>query len=169
MEVPHLPPRGTKSGIELGRLGNGEQIATVSAILLFIFMFLDWFGLKDAGELQLFSVGHNAWEALDYISVVLGITIFIVLGIVALEFTAVYRPPVYAYVLVAVLGTLSIMLIVYRIVDPPNFGSFREVWGIITIEGTVQFPIFLGLAAAVGIAVGGFLALWEELRVGDSN
>lgn len=141
----------------------------VSAILLLVFMFFDWFGLKDAGELRLFSFGHNAWEALDYIPIVLGITIFTVLGIVVLQLTAVYKPPVPAYVLVAVLGTLSAMLIAYRIVDPPNFGSFREVWGTITIEGTVQFPIFLALAAAAGIAIGGFLATWEELRVGGSG
>jgi hypothetical protein len=154
--------------MELGRLSKGERITAVSAILLFVFMFLDWFGLKDAGELRLFSVGHNAWEALDYIPIVLGITIFAVLGAVALQLTAI-KPPVPVHALVAILGTLSVMLIAYRIADPPNFGSFREVWGTITIEGTVQFPIFLALAAAGGIAVGSFLALWEELRVGDNG
>lgn len=146
----------------LSRLSNGERVAGVSAILLFVFMFFDWFGLKDAGELRLFSVGHNAWEALDYIPILLGITIFVVLGIVLLQFTAIYKPPVPVNVLVATLGTLSMMLIAYRIADPPNFGSFREVWGTITIEGTVQFPIFLALAAAAGIAFGGFLAMREE-------
>lgn len=136
----------------------------MSAILLFVFMFFDWFGLKDTGELQLFSVGHDAWEALDYIPIVLGVTIFVVLGLVALRLTAAYNLPASANLLVAVLGAVSALLILYRIIDPPNFGSFREVWGTITIEGTVQFPIFLALAAAAGIAFGGFLAMREEPR-----
>jgi hypothetical protein len=146
----------------LSRLSNGERIMAVSAILLFVFMFFDWFGLKDAGELRLFSVGHNAWEALDYIPIILGITIFAALRVVALRVTAIRKPPVPANMLVAILGTLSTMLIVYRIADPPNFGSFQEAWGTITIEGTVQFPIFLALLAAAGIAVGGFLAMRGE-------
>jgi len=140
----------------LSRLSNGERIMAVSAILLFVFMFFDWFGLK-------------AWEALDYIPIILGITIFAALGIVALRVTAIRKPSVPANMLVAILGTLSTMLIVYRIADPPNFGSFQEAWGTITIEGTVQFPIFLALVAATGIAFGGFLALREELRIGGSG
>jgi hypothetical protein len=65
---------------------------------------------------------------------------------------------------VAVLGIVSVLLILFRILDPPNFGSFREIWGTVTIEGTVQFPIFLALLAAAGIACGGCLAMREEDR-----
>jgi hypothetical protein len=34
----------------------------------------------------------------------------------------------------------------------------------ITTEGEVQFPIFFALAAAVGVAMGGLLATWDEAR-----
>jgi hypothetical protein len=135
----------------------------VSAILLFVFMFFDWFGNKDSGALKLFSVGHSAWEALDYIPIVLMVAIVVALGVVVLRLSdTAYEPPVPANPVVAILGTVSALLILFRTVNPPNFGSFREVFGPVTIEGTVQFPIFLALGAALGIAVGGYLATREE-------
>jgi hypothetical protein len=119
-----------------------------------------WFGLKDSGELQLFTVGHSAWEALDIIPIVLVIAIIAALGVVVLRLTqTAYELPVRANAVVAILGIVSVLLIVFRIVDPPNFGSLREVGGTIPNEGTVQFPIFLGLLAAAGIAFGGCLAM----------
>jgi hypothetical protein len=63
---------------------------------------------------------------------------------------------------VAVLGAVSVLLILFRIVDPPNFGSLRDAFGTVPIEGTVQFPIFLALASAVRIASGGYLAMREQ-------
>jgi hypothetical protein len=123
-------------------------------------MFLDWFGNEDSGELHLFSVGHTAWEALDYIPIVLVIAIIAALSAVALKLTRAAESSLAN--VVAILGIASVLLILFRIVEPPNFGSFREVWGTVTIEGTVQFPIFLALLAAVGIAAGGCQAMREE-------
>jgi hypothetical protein len=149
--------------MHLGRLSNGEKIAGVSAILLFVFMFFDWFGTQDSGALRLFSVGRSAWEALDYIPIVLVVAIVVALGVVALRlFDTTYEPPFRANAVVGVLGAISALLILFRIVDPPNFGSFREAFGPVTIEGTAQFPIFLALVAALGIALGGYLATRER-------
>ena len=40
----------------------------MSAVLLFIFMFFDWFGVDVSGGDGLFSVsvGGSAWDALDF-------------------------------------------------------------------------------------------------------
>ncbi len=150
--------------MELGRLSNGERISGVSAILLFAFMCLHWFGSKDSGELRLFSVDRNAWEALDYIPIILLITVVVALAAVVLRSpNPVHKPPIPVNAVVAILGIVSVLLILLRILDPPNFGSFREIWGTITIEGTVQLPIFLALLAAAGIAFGGCWAMWEEV------
>jgi len=151
--------------MELGRLSNGERIAGISAILLFAFMCLHWFGTKDSGELRLLSVDRTAWEALDYIPIVLLITVVVTLAAVVLRPPdPVRKPPIPINAVVAILGVVSTLLILSRILDPPNFGSFREIWGTITIEGTLQLPIFLALFAAVGIACGGCLAAREEVR-----
>jgi hypothetical protein len=151
--------------MHLGRVGNGEKIAGVSAILLFVLMFFDWFGIQTSGGLELFSVGHSAWEALDYIPVILVIAIVAALGTVGLRLTGTAYQPL-ANAVVAVLGTVSALLILYRIVNPPNFGSLRHPLGPITIEGTAQLPIFLALVAAVGIAFGGGWAMREERKEG---
>jgi hypothetical protein len=149
--------------VSLGRLSNGERIAGVSAILLYVFMSFDWFGSKDSGELRYFSVGRSAWDALDYISIVLLIAIIVTLAVVALRLMdAVHGFLVPANAVVAILGIVSALLILFRIVNPPNFGSFQEIWGTITIEGTVQSSMFLALSASVGIAFGGCLAMREE-------
>jgi hypothetical protein len=147
----------------VGGLSKGERIASISAILLFVFMFFHWFGSKDSGELRFLSVGRNAWEALDYIPIVLLITIIVTLAVTALRLIGgIHKRGIPVNALVAVLGLISVLLILFRIIEPPNFGSFREIWGNITIEGTVQFPIFLALTAAVGVAFGGCLAMREE-------
>jgi hypothetical protein len=147
----------------LKRIGNGERIAGISAILLFVFMFSGWFGSKDSGELRFFSVDHTAWEALDYIPIILVAAIMAALSVVALRLAhPTSEFSVLGDAAVAILGIASALLILFRIVDPPNFGSFREIWGTVTIEGTVQFPIVLALFAAVGIAFGGYRSMREE-------
>jgi hypothetical protein len=151
--------------VGLGRLNKGERISSVSAILLFVFMFFHWFGVKATNTsnllfaIQSVEPGKSAWEALDYIPIVLVTTIVAVLAVVALRLTnAVRKPHVPVNVVVAILGFVSVLMILYRIVDPPIF----IVEPTITFEGTVQFPIFLALAVAVGIAFGGCLGMREE-------
>jgi len=158
--------------MNLGRLSNGERIAVVSAILLCAFMLFHWFDVKAVNASPLlFAIqsvlpGKNAWQALEVIPVVLLITILGTLAVAVLRLTNSLRKdsaPVNA--VVAILGLASVLLILYRIIDPPVF----DVEPTITLEGAVQFPIFLALAAAAGVTVGGFLALREELRGGGSG
>jgi hypothetical protein len=57
--------------------------------------------------------------------------------------------PVAASALTAGLGILATLLILYRIIDPPG-------------DAAREFGVFLGLIAAAGIAVGGWLSMQEE-------
>ncbi len=61
-------------------------------------------------------------------------------------------------VAVTVLGGLSTLLVLFRIIDPPSFGSF----GGVSVDGTLEIGIFLGLITAAGIAYGGYRAMQEE-------
>lgn len=153
--------------MELGRLNGGERIAGVSAVLLFAFMFFHWFGVKAVNTSNLlFAVeaggpGKSAWEALDYIPIALVITVVAALAVAATRFAnAARRPSVSLNAAVTVLGIVSVLLILFRIVDPPVFYTEQTI----TIEGTAQFPIYLALFAAAGIACGGCLAMREEAR-----
>lgn len=151
--------------MRLGRLSNGGIISGISAILLFVFMFFHWFGVKAINTsnllfaIQSVEPGKSAWEALNYTPIILVITIIVTLAVAALRLTsAVQRPAIPANAVIAILGIVSVLLILFRIVGPPVF----SVEATVTLEGAVQFPIFLALAAAVGIVFGSCLAMREE-------
>ncbi len=149
--------------MDVDKLNTGEKVAGVSAVLLFIFMFFDWFGVEvtdSSGFSGTFSgAGGSAWDALDFIPIVLVVTIVIALVNVFLRLSdSDYEPPVSMNVAVAVLGGLSALLVLFRIVFPPGFGTF----GGVSIDATLSFGIFLGFIAAAGITYGGYRGMQEE-------
>src|SRR6476619_4583385 len=155
--------------MDLDKLSTGEKIASVSAILLFVFMFFNWFGVEVSGggfSGTISGEGGNAWEALDFIPIVLVVTIAAALGVAALRLSdAAYEPPVSANTVVTVLGVISVLLILFRIIDPPSFGSF----GGVSVDATLSLGIFLGLIAAGGVAFGGYSTMKEEgITFGDA-
>jgi hypothetical protein len=148
--------------MHLDRSNTGEKIEGVSAILLFVLMFFHWFGVEYVNNTNLLfyvggtGPGKSAWEALDYIPIVLMITIIASLSLVGLRLASANRMSLaWANAVVAILGAASGLLIVVRIFNPPNFGTHD----LVTSEGTLQPPIFLALLAAVGIAFGGYRAM----------
>jgi len=149
--------------MDVDKLNTGEKIAGVSAVLLFVVMFFDWFGVEVSGS-NGFSgavpgAGGSAWDALDFIPIVLVITIVVALVNAFLRLSdSDYEPPVSMNVAVAVLGGLSTLLVLFRIIDPPGFGTF----GGVSIDATLEFGIFLGLVTAAGIAYGGYRGMQEE-------
>ncbi len=153
--------------MHLERLKTGERIAGIAAIVLFISMFLDWFVIEipDSSGVDFFldGTGQSAWDSLDFIPIVLTISIAITLAMVMLRLScAAYQPFALVNVMVLALGTISALLIIFRIIDPPGFGSFQGVFGTVSADRTARFGIFLGLLAAVGVAFGGYRAIREE-------
>ena len=149
--------------MEVDRLSTGEKIAGVSAVLLFVFMFLDWFSVDVSASNGLISAsasaGGSAWDALDTIPVFLMITIVVAVGVTVVRLTdAVFEPAISMNAVVAVLGALSVVLILYRIIDPPGGGSVPGV----SVDVSPAIGIFLGVIAAAGIAYGGYRAMEEE-------
>jgi hypothetical protein len=154
----------------LDKLSPGEKIAGGSAILLFIFMFFDWFGVEVNGaggfSGSVPGAGGSAWEALEFIPIVLVITIIAALVMAGLRLAdSTVEPPVPMSTVVTVLGVVSVLLILFRIVDPPTFASF----GGVSVDATLSIGIFLGLIAAGGIAYGGYSTMREEgITFGDT-
>lgn len=146
--------------MDLDRLSTGEKIAGGSAVLLFIFMFFDWFKLDVSGgdELISVSIGGDAWEVFSTIDIILLITIVVAVAVAVVRLTeAVFEPPVSMNAMVAILGGISVLLILYRIIDPPGDTS-----GISGVDINPAIGVFLGLIAAAGIAYGGYRAMQEE-------
>jgi hypothetical protein len=149
--------------MDVDKLSTGEKIAGGSAVLLFIFMFFDWFTVEISGGSGLFSAsaaaGGSAWDALDFIPIILIVTILAAIGVAALRLTdAAFEPPFPPNVAVTVLGGLSVLLILFRIIDPPGVGSVPGL----SVDVGPALGIFLGLIAAAGITYGGYRAMQEE-------
>jgi predicted small integral membrane protein len=156
--------------MDLYKLSTGEKISAASGILLFVFMFFDWFGVEVSG-VSGFSgtvpgAGGSAWDALDVIPIFLAIAIVAAVGVAVVRLTdADLEPAISLNAIVAVLGALAFLLILYRIVDPPGGGQF----GGVSVDTTRQLGIFLGLLSAAGIAYGGYSAMREEgVTFGDA-
>jgi hypothetical protein len=147
--------------MDLNRLTLGEKIAGISAILLFVFMFFDWYGVSISGGGESVSLGGggNAWDALDFIPILLLIAIIVTIGVLVVEAgdTGV-ELPVHGAAIVTVAGVISFLLILFRIIDTPTFAEF----GGVSAEGSVKFGIFLALIASAGIGYGGYRTMQEE-------
>ena len=150
--------------MELNRLSSGWRISGGSAILLFVFMFFRWYGISVQsnllGYLSLFDDGGNAWQTLDVLPIFLALVIAVTVGATLLRLSRLnWEPPVSPGVAVCVLGGFAALLILIRIVFPPGLGGKFESY---TIDVNLKAGIFLALAAACGIAYGGYRAMREE-------
>jgi hypothetical protein len=153
-------------GVELGRLGRGDRLAAVGALALLAFMFLlDWFGEGVEGSLtgrQLSGVATTAtgWEAFTGSRWVWLATVVVALAsALAAASGRRLRRPVRASELVTLLGAVSSVLIVYRIVHHPGA---KEGFGGLHVSSGIRAGIWLGLVAAVAIAAGGYLQTRAE-------
>lgn len=132
--------------ISIERLGQGERVAAVSAVVLFACMFLSWFNF---GYEAL-----NAWESLNFISPILAIAIATTLGVTYMDASARSLGDVPGALLVFVLGSLSVLLILFRLIDPISTPGIEGG----STSASVEAGAFLALVAAAGVAVGGYLA-----------
>ncbi|MCB0875868.1 MAG: hypothetical protein KDB46_06700 [Solirubrobacterales bacterium] len=151
--------------MDTNRLNQGEMIAAVSALLLLIVMFIfTWFSV-DLGSNDLLSAagvdtGANAWQAFDFIDIVLFVTILVAVGGALMSANAQsVNTPVAISAITTVLGILSVLLILYRIIDPPGSGDIPDGFDISISRG---IGVWLGLVLAGGIAYGGWRAMQEE-------
>lgn len=147
--------------MDLNRLTQGEKIAGISSILLFIFMFFDWYGVSfsNGGETVDFGGGGSAWDTLDFIPILLLIAIVVTIGVLVVEASDTdIVLPVHGAAIITVAGVVSFLLILFRIIDTPTFADF----GGVSAEGSVKFGIFLSLIAAAGIGFGGYRTMQEE-------
>jgi hypothetical protein len=150
--------------MDAGRLGRGEQIAGICAVILFIVMFFGWFGAPDEidgvptgidlAEAAGFDTSFNAWQSYDFTDLVLLVTIVVaVAGAVATLMARDVALPVAASALTAGLGVLSFLFVAWSIINTPSEGSVdlsRELW------------VFVGLVLTAGIAYGGWMSMQEE-------
>ena len=153
----------------MGRLRPADLLAGIGGAVLLGSLFLHWYGL-DAGALVPFEhdneaasfVGSQipditAWQAFSITDILLAAVAALALALPLV--TAVARgpaKPVAFGVIASAVGPFAILLVLYRIVNQP--GSNEAV--------AVRSGAWIGLAGAVLLTVGAWLALADERTPG---
>jgi len=140
----------------MGRLSQGKIIAAVGGIVLLVAMFLPWIGTSGPslpaglpGGVDT-STSENIWKgsSLDIYLLITGV-VALLPALLALTDSAAEFSFVSAATLL--LGTVAVILVIaFLTVDFPD-GADRKIGA------------YVGLGAAVVIAVGGFRAMQEEV------
>jgi hypothetical protein len=152
--------------MDFDRLRTGEQIAGISGVALILIMFIfSWFGIEGFDE------GANAWESFSVIDLILFLAAAVAIALaVATAAGEQVNLPVALSAIVAGLGIIAVILVVIRIISPPDFGveSFAiELPGggaveTPEIDTTREIGAWLGLIASLGIAYGGWRSMQDE-------
>ena len=144
--------------MDADRLGRGEQIAGICAVLLFIVMFFNWFEIPGSDQADALGIdvdlGVNAWESYDFTDLILLVTIVVAAGgAVATLMARDVALPVAASAITAGLGILSFVFVGFSILNTPSEGpiDLDRSWG-----------VFVGLLLTAGIAYGGWQSMQEE-------
>jgi hypothetical protein len=148
--------------VDTSRVSFGEMVAAASAIALFIFMFLPWYGVDVNVSGFSASESVNGWEALSLIDILLFLAVLVAVGAAVARATGnvPQNLPAPLGTIVMAAGALAVLLILFRILDIPA-GDVPDA-----VEDSVdlgrKIGVFLSLIAAGGIAFGGYTAANER-------
>jgi len=145
--------------VDSSKLGIGEAIAGISGLLLFVFMFMPWYGIESVGGFGVDGSDVSAWEAFSFIDVLLFLITIVVVGLVLVQLAEATpelpRPPAQ---IMMVAGAVAFALILFRLIVAPG------VDGDLGLEVDLgrKLGILLALIAAAGITYGGWRAMNEH-------
>jgi hypothetical protein len=156
-------------------------------VLLLIFMFFSWYGIDSitsegfgfqqeitgdqlddfaglAGESA--DTSANAWQAFSFIDLLLFVCVVGIVALVIAELSgAAISMPVSPGQIIAGLGLLAFLLILFRLIftpDPGGGADFAPAGVEVDVEVSRKIGLFLGLLASIGMAIGGWLSMQEE-------
>jgi hypothetical protein len=151
---------------DISRLRRADQVIAGGGIAFFIFLFFfKWWGVSYSGAFNGVHVGggfsYSGWHTYSDSRWIWIITIIVALASVVL--VALQRKlelPIQPGVIVAGLGLLSVIFIVYRIISPIGSGSVSSIYG--GASAGNKIGIYLGLISAAVVTYGGYLSMQDE-------
>jgi hypothetical protein len=146
-------------------LRRSEQIIGASAIAFFIVLFfVHWLGGSTSTPLGGIAGGVSGWHSFTVSRWIWLITLLVALAYVSIAAGAVkLERPVRLVPVVAGLGALSTVLILYRIVHHPHLAVSGSLGGVhYSASFGIKVGIWLGLIAAASLTYGGYLAMHDE-------
>ncbi len=155
--------------MDTSKVGVGEMIAGISALALFIFMFLPWYGIDAVGGFGVSDLGGDlsAWEAFSFIDILLFLAAVAVIGVVlASAAGSDVDLPAPTGQIIAIAGGVALALVLFRLIFAPDLdtGGFE-----VDVDLGRKFGIFLGLIAAAGMTYGGWRAMNEPVAASGGS
>jgi hypothetical protein len=136
--------------METGRLSQGQMVAGISGLVLFISLFFKWTGVDNG----VISASLSGWESQSSLDIYLMIVAIVAIIPAGLALTGGADVPLATSANALLLGGIAVILMFFTM-----FVGFPE--GV-----DRKFGMWLALLASIGVAVGGYLAAQEE-AVGD--
>jgi hypothetical protein len=139
------------------RIHSGELISATCALLLAPIMFLlAWYGVVGVPQTRRSGIttAENAWHTLSLIRWVMLLAIVVALASVFLHASQrSHGTKTDTSIVVAAVGTITAALLIYRVlIELPDARSVVDL----------KLGAFLGLLAAIGIAIGGIESVREQ-------
>jgi hypothetical protein len=147
--------------MDFSKLRLGELVAGACGALLFIDMFLSWYGISGVSVSTPIgnfsnsgtSVTYNAWDIFSYTQLLLLLLVIVAVGAAVLTMTQrSVALPVAASVIVTALGAFVAIIVLYRIINQPGPNSVIDV----------KFGAYLGFLLCAGVTLGGFMSMRDE-------
>src|SRR5215210_967337 len=136
--------------MDTSRLTTGDMIAGVGGIVLLIALFLPWYGVSvDVAGFSASESG-NGWEALGFIDILLFLIALATIAVVAARAAARLPAEVPGAVVLLGLGSLAVLLVLFRIVDIPVDDVPDGV------DVSRRLGVFIALIGAGAVAYGGW-------------
>jgi hypothetical protein len=141
--------------VDLNKLTQSDKVIGVSAIALFIFSFLPWYGK--------FSGSRNGWDYFLFgvIPVLLGIIMLAQIAIARFSSTKLPEIPITWGQVHLIAGGLAALLVLLKLIigDKVHVGITGLGGLSITLER--KYGIFLSLIAALGLVAGAYMKTQE--------
>jgi hypothetical protein len=129
----------------------GELVGAVSGLGLLVASFLPFYSE--------FEVNVTAWQAFSIIDLVMAAAGIVALSVaVVVLFRLSVSYPVAGSAVTTGIGALALVLIAFRIIDPPGNGDVER-----------EIGAWLSLVAAAGITLGGYLGMQDPSALGEPS
>jgi hypothetical protein len=133
--------------MDTGRVSQGQMVAGISGLVLFISLFFSWIGIDVAG---IASGSQTGWESQSSLDIYLLIVSVVAVAPAILAMTGGADFPIATAANALLLGGVAVILMFFTMFIGFPDGLDRK------------FGMWLALIASIGVAVGGYLAAQEE-------
>ena len=129
----------------------GELVGAVSGLGLLVASFLPWY--STGGE------NVTAWQAFSVVDIFIAAAVVAPLSVgICILFRISVSYPIAGATVSTLFGSIALLLIAYRLINPPGSAGVD-----------LEFGAWLGLVAAAGITIGGYLGMQEPKRLGGPS